>query len=370
MNFCYYGKNNRIQIINDALKDFEKNNQKDCNNFFHESLKEELLRLINEQTENKKLVRLAKLPIEYCREACVLHDEDFNNGNILIEQIQALNEKCLNSVFLFGNKDNKTLIYFQMKFYTIEDSVSINDKNKLKKIYIKTACKKLLSNIFLNLGIRVKNWHFILILNIDYETKTFNTEIVQICIERSLEYIFFDPVLNEFYDKNQNVIEYLKLNTFTDLDKDKIESDIFNCFQESGVINSYLKKRKRNITLSQTQKSIAIKNAKNFENKYKVSFKDFFNEVKNYYNSIKKIEIILSLEMDIYENNFPSLKGGYGYVFLNKQQNGLIFEGRLNNNEEKYVTFSIENLNNIIPIKICSYINIEEKFIFFIVKLN
>lgn len=69
------------------------------------------------------------------------------------------------------------------------------------------------------------------------------------------------------------------------------------------------------------------------------------------------------------DQNLPVLNNGYGYIFLNDSRDGLIFEGKTKN-DENYITLNSKNDDDIIPLKINSYINIEEDFIFFIVKLS
>ena len=69
------------------------------------------------------------------------------------------------------------------------------------------------------------------------------------------------------------------------------------------------------------------------------------------------------------DQNLPVLNFGYGYIFLNDSRDGLIFGGKTKN-DENYITLNSKNDGDIIPFKINSYINIEEDFIFFIVKLS
>ena len=70
------------------------------------------------------------------------------------------------------------------------------------------------------------------------------------------------------------------------------------------------------------------------------------------------------MEMDKY---FPILNNGYGYIFLNDSKDGLVFEGKIN---DKFITLDNKDMDNIPPLKIYSVININEEFVYFIVKLN
>ena len=255
-----------------------------------------------------------------------------------------------------------------MKFYDNATSVSSSVKNKLNKPYIKSVCQKVLSNIYLNLGITVASWHYILILHFEEETKIFNTNFVKIYNDNDLEYIFYDPIKKKFYNRETEEIQNIYLNYLTNLDNDEIESNPLNCFQESPLANSHLKKRNRDLKDKKSPEALAQNMAKEFESKYKISFKDFFSKIKNKYKNIKNIKIVLSLTMDM-NKYFPSLNDGYGFIFLNDTKDGLIFEGKTKDNEN-YITLNSKNDDNIVPLKIYSSINLEEEFLYFIVKLD
>ena len=143
--------------------------------------------------------------------------------------------------------------------------------------------------------------------------------LVKICVDNDLEYIFYDPIHKKFYNKEQKEIIYINLNFLTNLNNDENESNLINCFQGRKIANSYLRKRKRDLESNKSPKDIAQINAKEFENKYKLSFNDFFSEIKNKYKYIKNIDIILSLNINM-DQNLPVLNNGYGYIFLNNSR--------------------------------------------------
>ena len=350
--------NDRINKIQEELKNINSNNN------LIQALKEELEVLQKEKYDYEKFKSKKKITDKFASKNIYFYDEEFKQGNILIEQTQT-NGRCLDSAFLFGDKNKKTLIVLQMKFYDKSTSVSSNDKKKLDKSYIKSVCKKVLSNIYLNLGIEVVSWHYILILHLDHEKKTYNTNFVKICMDNDLEYVFFDPILKKFYNREIKEIKFLKLNFLTSLDDDENESHPNNWF-ETKIIDYFMNKRSRDLQNKKSPKAIALQNAKDFESNYKISFNDFFLKIKNEYNNIKDIKIILSLKMEI-TNWFPFLKDGYGYIFLNEKKNGLVFEGKIKN-QQNYITFH-EEPDYIDPTQINSHINLEEEFIYFIVKL-
>ena len=365
--------NGRIQKIENELNNIINNNNKaevDLNIYFEKALKEEL-NILNKEKGNYEIIKgRKKLPDKYGKKILINYDEEFKRGNILIEQTQT-NGRCLDSAFLFGDKNDKTLICLQMKFYGKSTTVSNDEKDKLKKGYIKSVCKTVLSNVYLNLGIKITSWHYIMILHYDKNEKSYNTNFVKICKERDLEYLFFDPIIKKFYDSELNEVKMFNLSYLSNLDndEDECESNPYKCFEHNKILDSLLKKRKRNSTESKlSPKSLALQCAKTFESEYNVSFNKFFDEIKNKYKTIKKIEIIstFTIEMNQY---LPILEDNYGFIFLNDSKDGLIFQGKVKSSDS-FITLESKRNGNIIPLKLYFSIYLEEEFIYFVVRLN
>ena len=218
-------KNNDEKISNDDEKDYEdyyndiilkienelngiNKGKKDTNIYLIKALEEELNTLKKEKENYSKIKNTKEKQDNYGKKLVKNYNEEFKIGNILIEQTETFG-RCLDSAFLFGDKNNKTLICLQMKFYEKNDEVSSQDQDKLNKSYIKSVCQKILSNIYLNFGIKIACWHYILVLYLDNETKSYNTNLVKICVDNDLEYIFYDPIHKKFYNKEQKEIIYL-----------------------------------------------------------------------------------------------------------------------------------------------------------------
>ena len=68
---------------------------------------------------------------------------EFNgNENVFLDQ-QKENGECLDYAVLFGEKDNKIFVSFQMKFFGRKSQINVN---ALNKIYIKEKMKNILVN--------------------------------------------------------------------------------------------------------------------------------------------------------------------------------------------------------------------------------
>ena len=353
--------NDRISKIEEYIN---KKNQINYNIFLYKVLEEEL-EILRKEVEENKVKKKSKNKCD--KQIIPIYDEKFKNGNILIEQTQ-ITGKCVDSAYLYGNKDEKTLILLQMKFYEVNSGISNDDKRKLEKSYIQENCKKILMNVFFNLGITIKTWHYILILHFDSEKGTYNKNLVNACFSNDLDYIFYDPIKNKFYNKDKKKIEHLNYNYLTNLNDIEFESNPLKCFEKTKRIESFIAKRNRDLSEKISYKEQTRNYVKNFEKDYNVSFTDFFVKIKNNFKDIKNITPISFLKLET-KNYLPILNDNYGYIFLNNHKNGLIFMGKLKNNEH-YIIYDSRSKNEISFLQLNSFINIEEEFIYFVVKLT
>ena len=360
--------NDRINLIEEYFNKVKK--RINYNIFLYKELEEELeiLKKEKENFENNKNDKDKKKSDKtFDKKITSLYDEKFKDGNILIEQTQ-ISGKYVDSAYLYGNKDTKTLVLLKMKFYDVNCGISKEEKIKMEKHYIQEKCKKILRNIYLNLGIAIETWHYLLILHYDSKEGTYNKNLANMCIKNDLEYIFFDPIEKKFYDKDKNQIDHLSYNYLTNLNDSEFESNPLRCFEKTKRIESFIAKRNRDLSEKISYKEKTINYVKDFEKKYKVSFNDFYTKIKEKYKSIKNIIPISFLNMEK-NNYFPILNDNFGYIFLNKNQNGLIFMAKLKNNEG-YIILDSSNENEIDFLELSPFINIEEKFLYFVVKLD
>lgn len=161
-------------------------------------------------------------------------DEDFKNGSILIKQ-KNLNGNTLDLGVLLGEKSNKTFIGFQMKFYGEKSHL----KSPITKKSLKEKYKSILYKCYENYGITITNWHYIMCLyynNEDYPY--YNQNIVNSINKNGLQYIFYNPIENKFYDRNFNHLEKIKLNFKTNIDFIS-KANPYNCLVDTGFLEEY-----------------------------------------------------------------------------------------------------------------------------------
>ena len=333
-----YNSKKYIQYFNDSSKKISKEihrikksitSEENLIKFYYEALNEELSKLSKEKEEYDNLIQKKSkdIPQKFVERNVDIFNKDFQEGKILIEQTQT-NGKCLDAVVLLGDKDNKALLCLQMKFYSEDTQISSGIRNKMNKQSIKSTCKSILSNIYLKFDITVTSWHYILILYYNKDLNSYNRNFETICNNNELYFILYDPCLNKFYDSNKREIKQLHLNNLSNLEEDEMYSNPSICFVDPKYADTLLKKRKRELEKSKSLKKKINDDIKKFEKKYKVSFQKFFEKVKKANKIIKNLTIMSSINLDI-NNRLPFLNDGYGFVFLNKSNDDLVFEGKV-----------------------------------------
>ena len=159
-----------------------------------------------------------------------LNDEYYINGNIKLGDMSIfINQKNqrgkkIDLAYVYGKKENKTFIGFQMKAYDEGSSHDCNfdsTRNNLKKVLA-----PMIVNIKYLMGMNIKYWHYVVIILLDKqkeEGKQFFKKIVERCQNNGLDYIFYEPYENQFYNRNLNQISNFIPNQFSNLD-DNIEN--------------------------------------------------------------------------------------------------------------------------------------------------
>ena len=85
--------------------------------------------------------------------------------------------------------------------------------NSNNKKIIKRKIKPILYKCYENYGITVTNWHYIICLYYNNEDfPHYNQNIVNSINKNGLQYIFYNPLENKFYDRYFNHLEKIKLN--------------------------------------------------------------------------------------------------------------------------------------------------------------
>jgi hypothetical protein len=251
-----------------------------------------------------------------------LKNEYFINGNkklgdmsIFINQKNQRGKK-IDLAYVYGKKENKTFIGFQMKAYDEGSSHDCNfdsTRDNLKKVLA-----PMIVNIKYLMGMNIKYWHYVVIILLDKqkeEGKQFFKKIVERCQNNGLDYIFYEPYENKFYDRNLKQISQFIPNQFSNLD-DNIENILpinimndINIDQYMENFSDYMIKKKFNNANYIEEGLISLLNKKKIRleesltmNKKKETIKKVINDI------LYNIKIIF---------NFSSIKFVGAYDFLN-----------------------------------------------------
>ena len=234
---------------------------------------------------------------------------EFKNGNILIDQ-KMINGPVIDLGFMYGQKNNKTFIGFQMKFYDRKSRMTSKDKKKFNKKEILKSLKKMNSKLD-DYDIKIENFHYFFISFYDSENNYFNKSFFNDCNKKGIEHLFYDPIKKLFFDYKFEQYKNINLNEKTNLSENEINPSCIFYIKHVKLINDlsikYLNLDEDNIFFKYLSKNICI------------------NLIKNkYLNIIKKIDFI-----GIYNITngilFPLPKKGYGELIKTKDNNFILY---------------------------------------------
>jgi len=170
--------------------------------------------------------------------------------------------KTLDFAYIYGNKNEKTFIGFQMKCY-FEDSTI---KNKfVDKNFIKKSCRKILVNSMKLFNCKITKWYYYLVFyyNPNNKSENINKTNINKCKLNDISFFFYDPIDKKFYNKQKNkliVMQKLSMNKIADLETNIIDMDkyTFNlpkenilniCQKRVTIINEFIEDLSKTLNL-------------------------------------------------------------------------------------------------------------------------
>ena len=258
------------------IEEFENNVDKRC---------KEIIKYINlAKIKNKK--RTIYISIKKKLKNQEKDKEKYNgNENLLIDQTNPSGQ-IVDYAFLFGNKDDKKLILFQMKYYSSNTNL---EDIFLNKTNIKYGLSALLINSIKLFNCKIKEWHYILVFYYNDKDNLNNNvglKTLFSCSNKEIEYILFNPVKDKYYMREKNnikIVEKKDLDLITiesNLDQfsftnmlniiniDKFNKNIFNDNSKEEYLNGLSKfnecLQKMNINFDDLQNVFDVKNLKYF----------------------------------------------------------------------------------------------------------
>ena len=202
-----YSNDVALEELNKLLKKFSINSDESIN------MKKDLERYRSDEIKSRIN---KKLDIEIPKE------KKYNgNKNYFLEQ-RNKKGRTIDCAYLYGNKDSKTFIGFQIKCY-FSSTTSLNKKAWSKNL-IRFNLQKILINSMILFDCKITNWFYYLIfyINPNIWHCNVNGDIIRNHKEQ-IEILFYDPLLNKFYNCENNCIDKLKLTEKSNLDKKKVD---------------------------------------------------------------------------------------------------------------------------------------------------
>ena len=368
----YYTFN--IETINKIIQTKDLKNKKaeeDIYSYHFQALKEKkndfqnYLKKKRVRTESKK-GKDEIVDIENNKIKIYNYKNSFCDGGIFINQEQKTG-KTLDFGFLYGKKESKTFIGFHIKCYSNNVKLKKDIKNNLNKAKIKQSISKLLAQALISYNIFINEWHYFMISLYEPKTHYYNKDIVDTCKSEGLEYIFYNPKLHYFYDKNFNKIEgqiQLTFNSNLSYDKEFSSILIFENFHnvisnnnEYYPFSTYKKKlyEKAELFIKKVTNKLKLKNL----NEY----------IKRRFNNKKNLNLI-SISNFSKMNPFPIPNNNYLLLFINLDCSDFIYYYQFQN--LFYCGYILKQKDDeIFPFYVSKYVNTdEEKSSFLIYKFN
>ena len=348
--YSNYLENISQELKNEKDKNMDIEQENSINHFFYQGLNNEKEK-INEFLKKKKNLeeKKRKSKKENIVEENInniTYNDDFKNSGILIKQRQNTGE-TLDLGVLYGDKNKKIFIGFQMKFYDEKTHI----KNKIIKKEIQYKLNPLLINVFKNLGIKIKEWHYFLCLFFENE-ENYNKYWVNFCKRNNIEYIFYNPIQEKLLDKNFQEIIKFSLNYTTNIDFISTINP-YNIFQDIEYLDEYL-----------NQISFSSKiNSNEIFNESEITIKKHFHKMTK-----KKLDFIYKFKL-IRNNPFPIPKNSYLFIFKGNNKQIIFFY----NLEDKLTVKCLNNFYDLFPAYMSSYLDSNSKnkdIYFYVYKIN
>ena len=170
--------------------------------------------------------------------------------------------KTLDFAYIYGDKNDKVFIGFQMKCYFENSTI----KNKfINKNSIKKSCRKILVNSMKLFNCKITKWYYYLVFyyNPNNKNENLSKKVINKCKLNDISFFFYDPIDKKFYNKQKNkliVMQKLPMNKIADLETNIIDMDkyTFNlpkenilniCQKRVTIINEFIEDLSKTLNL-------------------------------------------------------------------------------------------------------------------------
>ena len=344
-------------------KEKNENNNKQLEDLNLISKLKDYINYNSQNIEYYKLQYLNNIKTDYN----ILGNKNIGDMSIFINQ-KNQRGKLLDLAYVYGKREEKVFIGFQMKAYDEESSHS--SKFNPTKDSIKKALQPMIINIKYLMDMNIISWHYIVIIFYNKnkpEGKQYFKEIVNTCKNNGLEYILYEPFENKFYNRNLemmstfipnefsnldinidsilpiNIMDDLKINQYMDQFSEYILKNKLSDanFIEEGL-NSLLNKKRKREQILDTKNQQKIKEIKNI-------LDNILNNIKMKFN-FKLIKFVGAYKF-INNINIPIPKKDYFFLISSKEKDIYFIVFNDNNLTNVYYKYNLELEIDILDIK-------------------
>ena len=252
--------------------------------------------------------------------------------------------KTLDLAVMLGDSSNKKFIGFQIKYY--ERGSHLKEPQNLLKINIKEKMKPILLNCLKEFNIKITEWHYFFCIYYNpKENYSYNTSLVNVCNKYDIEYIFFDPIEEQFYYRDFTQIKNeINLSFRSNLDCYS-STNPYAIFKNNDLLEDYAIQRSERsesffITdkIFNTQKSTIIQKLQNITG-------DAFEDICIFTYNLKY--------------PFPTPEKKYLFLFESKTKNSFIYY--YNKNDKNFICGELINNKKYDVGLVSSYIQYKKK---------
>ena len=352
-NICYPNiePNENIKKYEKVISSFELRCLKNIYDFKNdeinnrkEKIKKYILKSLEScKTKKKKIFRLAISNITKNYEDKFTGDE-----NLFIDQDNKYG-KLLDYAALYGKKDNKIFVGFQIKCYSQDTQLEFKFidkwtiKNEMKRILL--DCKDLFN-------CEIKNWHYFLIFYFNKDDDRVNNLGIKTefnCIKSDIAFLLYDPKNKHFLNPKEEKIRKLELSDISNLDNDIYLKKRSNFIEQKEFFYN-----DENINYDIYRKKIYWEELSQFS--------QVFNEYgKSIEEILENLGKIFKVERLFYSRTFKSknLESPSIYkIFLYHNQNNSGYLSIVNDNNN----YEIYEIKNKKPTKITNFNSLDDLY--------
>ena len=271
------------------------------------------------------------------------------NESLFLDQFSKWG-KALDFAYLYGEKDNKIFMGFQMKCYFENSNLS---DNAINKIYIKESCRKILVNSMKLFNCKITKWYYYLIFYLNRKSKNENISKSNLnrCDLNKISYFFYDPKNKQFYTKGKKLIVMKQIKTSNEANLDINVVDISEFafeFPKKRLITDMEKHRE----MKESFRKDLIKTFKMDENSNVI---EVLEKIKNSIGLKKECQLFFHAQFELNKGLICPKKEDYIYLYKKESKNGEnndFIAGLIENDIISYIELStskkIEHFNKII----------------------